>query len=333
MRKKAFIALVIFLLISGAVGFRHMYLRTPPQDATGKEADIARLFDGRTVSESYINFKSRYANLAEREQHSAAHIFGRKLYEHAGIAGFSVCDSSFGFGCFHTFIPLAIADHGEAVVAELDRSCVKTYGAVGLGCSHGIGHGLAAYFGYTENGLQKALILCDSLSWKSPYGGCRDGAFMEYNLRTMIADPLRRARPFSSTEQYRPCISVSGKSQIACYFNLPQWWQRSLQEESAPPENVGKLCAGVSRDALQEACFRGVGYSFGPITQFDATRGAALCDNLPISRLGKIRCREGLAWALWADPVHRAQAEPACTLGLTKNESDKCNREYLFTIK
>jgi len=328
-------AIVIAILVSAGVFYGRIFKqsRVAPSDVPHMNTHISQLLDAHSAADAYAIFKQEYAAASQPDQHTAAHIFGDHLYEKEGVDGFSICDGSFGFGCYHTFIPLAIADHGESVVQELDAACVRAYGEAGLGCSHGIGHGLIAHFGYGEGGLRSSLALCKTLSWNRPYGGCRDGAFMEYNLRTMITDPTLRGRPFTHDTAYQPCDSVDAASKSACYFNLPQWWQQALPESSQKLSTLGTLCAGVKSGASQTACFRGIGYAYVPLTSFDAARGISLCDSLSISHSQNVECREGVAWGLYADPAYRQSATTACTQGLTKDDSARCLREYLFTLQ
>ena len=49
---------------------------------------------------AYEELKKRYKDLEYPSQHTRIHVFGEVLYEKTGIAGTSVCDSAFGFGCY-----------------------------------------------------------------------------------------------------------------------------------------------------------------------------------------------------------------------------------------
>ncbi len=302
-------------------------------ESVDERAGIAALFKGRTSTEAYAAFKKKFTSASTADQHNAAHMFGELLYAKEGIQGFSICDGSFGFGCAHTFIPLALFDHGVDAVGKFDAACVQAFGSESLGCFHGIGHGLGANFGYSTDGLSKALALCDTLSWKKPYGGCRDGVFMEFNARLMASNESQKGRPFSIDERLVPCTTVPEDARVACYFELPTWWENSFPTDPTKYERMQSYCAEVRAPASREACFRGIGYAIAPGAAFDPTRGDVSCDILKAHSVQRLQCREGLAWALWADPQYRSGADTACTEGLSTADATACKAQYLFTIK
>ena len=92
-------------------------------------------------------------------------------------------------------------------------------------------------------------------------------------------------------------------------------------------------CSEAATETLQRSCFRGAGYAEAPFVQFDASKGAAYCDSLPASGAQKVWCREGLAWALYADPAIRDRAALACSEGLAAVQSKQCEDEFLFVIQ
>ncbi len=305
----------------------------PNSNLSVERANIESLFQKQTPVQAYEQFKKEHEKDDVETAHTVAHLFGEVLYEHTGLAGFSICDGSFGFGCYHSFLGRAIADHGKGVVSELDDACVKAYGTAGLGCSHGIGHGILSYYGYGRDDLLTSLDLCETLSWKRLYGGCRDGVFMEYNFRIMESDPEKRSRPFSAEIRQEPCTVVPEQFRVACYFNQPQWWANALKAESNIARKMSGFCEEVQNVEQRKACFRGIGYSHAPEVKFDAVRGTKFCDEITAPLSGRLWCREGLAWALYADPVFRPQAEMACTLGLKESEAKQCKQEYLFVLQ
>lgn len=316
---------VLALLAAGAWWFT-----AEPGAATDERGRIAALFDAYDSREAYEHLKETYKSSDQPGQHNAAHIFGEFLYAEEGLDGFAICDAAFGFGCFHTFIAAAIAEHGEDVIKTLDETCVETFGEQALGCFHGIGHGLLSYEGYRTEDVVRALGLCEGLSWKRPLGGCSDGVFMENNFRVMESDPKDRNRAFMIDERHEPCISVPGQFREACYFSQPGWWGQSSERTQ---KEIATWCTEASSEPLQRACFRGVGYAEAPFVQFDAQKGNAYCDSLPTSQKGRLWCREGLAWALYADPAIRDRAAVACSDGLTAVQSKQCTDGLLFVIQ
>lgn len=320
------------LIAAGAAVYIYV---TQPQSATrdalSQRAQISSLFDTRSAVGAFEFFKTENAKRPVPAQHTAAHLFGEVLYEKKGLEGLSVCDGSFGFGCFHTLIGLAIADHGTGVVKDLDAACITAYGPGGTGCFHGLGHGLLSYFGYTNIGADRALSLCGTLSWQRPLGGCADGVFMEYNFRTMEADPSKQYRPFTEADTYEPCLSLSMYAE-GCYFGLPAWWATALPNDTSLPARLGALCEGVATGDLKRSCYRGIGYGILPVIEFEATRGESFCDATAKGE-ARVWCREGLAWAFYADPATREQAEGICSTHLSESEALQCSKGYLFVIQ
>ncbi len=327
---------ILIVLIGALIFGWQMYTLDSPKNTLnigGERVHIEKLFEKYSPEETYDRFKKEHERDDIASAHTSAHIFGEVLYEKVGLPGFSVCDAGFGFGCYHSFVSFAIAEHGIEVAQELDKECAGSHGPVGLGCFHGIGHGVLSYYGYGKKGIETALSVCDSLLWKRPYGGCRDGVFMEYNFRIMEAEPTKRNRPFSIESRNEPCDFVQKDSRIACYFNQPEWWRTSLMNEPDLAEELSNFCEEVKVVSEKQACFRGIGYSQAPDVNFEPLEGSKFCDKINSPENGRLWCREGLAWAIYADPAFRSGALSACTIGLSPDEAEKCKDEYLFVIQ
>lgn len=332
MTQKIFLgAIGMCVVIVGALWW--MQDRGGPRTGEDLRSQVQMLFRTHDASRAYEEFKSMYGDENITETHPAAHVFGEVLYEHEGIEGFSVCDAAFGFGCFHSFIGLAIAEHGIGAIQQFDEICIDSYGEAGLGCVHGIGHGVLAYYGYSNEALTTSLSACDALSWKHPYGGCRDGVFMEYNFRLMQGDAERVNRTFAHALRHAPCDSVSARDLSACYFAQPAWWEGALRGDSTAGHTMLSYCREVDAQDGKEACIRGIGYATAPQHHFDPDAGIAYCDALNGSERELVLCREGYAWALWSDPQYREMSDKVCTEGLKEASAQRCAAEYLFTIQ
>ena len=301
---------------------------------TQERKDMETLLVSGTPQDAYTAFVKMNANATEQKQHLAAHAFGDVLYAREGTNGFPVCGPEFGFGCYHGFMGALINEHGIDAVSQLDAACILSHGKLGLGCFHGIGHGLVSYYGYGVPDLNKALSVCGTLSWKGTYGGCADGAFMEYNLRTMQSDTGGVRRTFSAEASDEPCASVASQFRIACQFNQGEWWRQSLMGQEDAPARIGGFCAELEKREESVACFRGVGYAQAVGLGFNAAKGVAFCERYGglSSGDGALWCREGNAWALYATG-EREGAIQLCTLGLDKAASDQCLKEYLFVVE
>lgn len=317
----------ILLLIAGLFLFYRS--NAVPTEYRDQREDVESLLAAHDVQDAYRIFKERYASETQAVQHQAAHLFGEALYAKGGLDLFSVCDQSFGFGCFHSFISLALKDHGESVAKDLDAKCVAAYGEQGLGCSHGVGHGLLSYFGYDLPALTKALSLCESLTWNHPYGGCKDGVFMEYDFQTMAQGDGGSLRRVDLNNPHAPCNEVDKRSRVACYFGLPALW---MATNVAGIDGMAAWCRQIKNGNERAACYRGIGYAYAPSVSFSTSKIISACDQLSTDE-GRLQCREGGAWMLYADPALRETAKDVCTIGLSDQLSAQCLKEYLFVIE
>lgn len=281
-----------------------------------EKAQWSAEIDALGAKAAYQKFLDTYGRLPPGTVHSLAHVFGELLYEKEGLKGVAVCDSSFGFGCYHSFFGRAISDHGVGVVGELDKACVDAWGEKGLGCSHGIGHGLLWYIG--DDKLKEALEICGTLTWKGPIGGCSGGVFMEYNFHTMADPDLTSPRAFDKAHAQAPCDTLPLYRE-ACYFDIPQWWIRSSNGDYAL---AAALCREVSATKEQEACFRGIGNVLAPETQYTVKKTLEVCKSLG-SSVESLLCRQGASWSFFAEPRVREHALEICE-GLSKIEQGSC---------
>jgi hypothetical protein len=254
---------------------------------------------------AYGEFADAIAQLNPGLQHQEAHIFGGALYEAEGIKGLSACDARFSYGCFHEFMGRAVAALGIGVVGQLNASCRQQFGGDWLACQHGIGHGLIAYLGYDETALNKALGICSSLPYNDPIGGCSGGAFMEYNMKTVLqgeGNANATIRSVDLKDPFTPCDSLPSAYQPSCYFWQAQWWDQIDMQNGEPIDGIfaqlGQRCAALS-GTLAERCFQGIGNITAPAANFDGTRSAALCDISSSNSVYQLYCRSFAANSLF----------------------------------
>lgn len=257
---------------------------------------------------AYAAFKEVYSDISPSYQHEIAHLFGEALYSAYGISALSLCDESFSFGCYHAVIGDAILYEGLLVLDQLDASCLDK-----TGCRHGIGHGLVAYQGYDESGINSALAVCDEVDPAYTIDGCMGGVFMEYNMRTMHAvyeDVTVRERGDVFDDV---CQVVAPHTVSSCYFWLAQWLLNSEYDVSNQERYrvVGNLCLTLSGEAAY-SCFQGLGYNvtfYAPQPQ-DAVRFCQIAAQATISNQTQA-CLE-LAAASYADTFGKASAQAFC---------------------
>jgi hypothetical protein len=224
------------------------------------------------------------------DPHSQVHAFGEALYEVKGLDGLSACDSSFEFGCYHSFFGVAVYAEGIEVLPQFDEACRKKYGSQNLPCEHGIGHGVLVYTDY-EN-IVDALELCETVSVR-PTGGCTSGVFMEYNFHTM--DDVQAGEYIRDVGEnlYEPCDQLPERFRASCYFEQVQWWQNIFANDF---KHIGELCSKLDEDSAEYvACYNGIGNYVSAFAEFEYNKIVETCSGMPTQRARGL-CHEGATW-------------------------------------
>ncbi len=270
----------------------------------------------------YEEIKQAYASKKTTEQHEIAHLFGQILYQQNDIDTIGVCDSKFGFGCYHGFFIEAITDKGISIVPELDQSCIRKFGRMGLGCQHGIGHGLMEYFGPKK--LVQALLVCEQLDWKKPLLGCAGGVFMEYYLplNEQNTSSLSTAIPFDPLSPYGACYRVPERFRQECFYNLGMWWNQVLNKDY---QKMLDFCSLVKEPLLREHCLLGLGNAAATTSSLNTQKIKNYCDQTPLPYAQTI-CRAGAAWVFFTTPSVKDQSSLLCE-DLPSNQRALCNKK------
>ena len=274
---------------------------------------------------AYAEFAQAVQNDTANRQHTRVHVFGGALYKASGTGALGVCDARFSYGCFHEFLAKAIQGRGLSEVATLNQGCQQAHTSKPLSCQHGIGHGVVAYIGYDRSGLDKALRICKDLPFNDPVGGCYSGAFMEYNMHTMLGASAA-SRPVVDNNIFAPCDTLGESYQRACAFWQPQWWLRVLYQNGTSSDVYAKLgahCDAMESDqALRRSCYEGIGTITPGSVDGAPEKAAVLCDATSTSKVYQLYCRAYAANA-FAAVVDVAIAQKACD-GLTGASAEYC---------
>ena len=278
-----------------------------------------KTYGPRDAYEQFVEANSR-APLSVR--HVRAHVMGEALFETQEIKGIAVCDSNFGFGCFHGLFTVGFASQGRPFVRQADAFCVDRYGVWGTGCQHGIGHGIVEYVG--RDRLNDALELCEETSQPTPLLGCTSGVFMEFNtpLTVIPGEEPPEPLPFREEAPYGACEDVPERYRASCYYELGGWWEVVVAGDK---EKMGQLCARVADSHLRDMCALGVGNIIGPTTQYDVAQSSDTCRRLPAEVV--TLCHAGVAWSMYANPAYRDRAVSMCAQ-LPERERRTCERTY-----
>lgn len=311
---------LVFLLTVWGVG---LLVGSPAEEPSAETVVVEESVEGWEEAietyggeEAYQIFAVQNQSLDIGTQHGNAHLFGEALYKTVGIEGVSVCDSRFAFGCYHSFFGFALLENGLGIMEDMDEACIRAYGNKGLGCQHGIGHGVLVELGPER--LTDSLEACTRLQWKGPIGGCTSGVFMEYNFRTMETIGQRMV---DETGWHHPCTAVSVKFLKACYFEQVAWWSSLLNDDY---HAVGQRCEEVDDMEVREACYQGTGNVIAGMQEYSLPEIAQACTLMP-TFFGEIRCIEGASWIVAHQPEHRDDWMELCA-PYTGADRERCVR-------
>ncbi len=249
---------------------RKVSLKSSPE----KES-LSNQIDSLGPKEAYEQFKQTVSQSSPEDQHALAHLFGGLLYQKLGKKGVAVCDSTFGFGCYHGFYILALATEGTGIIKELDKICVTDPQAGGQNCQHGLGHGLMEYFG--PNKLTEALAFCQQTTRVDNVHGCAAGVFMDYNEPLLAAAGTPQVRALSG-DPYQPCLSAPDEFKDACYYQISQWWAQVFNNDF---KKIGQLCQQIKDENNKHSCFSGAGIAAADNNHYDPVKVVSSCESLP----------------------------------------------------
>lgn len=328
--KRIFVVLVGVVVVFFAAFTLFSFQKSSPDVASGTSYDsqqdrqywLGQLAES-PAADVYTSFLADNRGAPIGVQHVRAHVIGEALFDTLGIKGIAICDSSFGFGCFHGLFTIGFASEGESFVEEADAFCVEKYGILGTGCQHGIGHGIVEYVG--RKNLAGALSLCERTSQPTPLLGCTSGVFMEHNTPFTVipgVEPLP-PYPYSEKHPYSRCEEIPEKYKESCYYELGGWWEVVL---SGDKKKMGENCNAIEDKVYREACALGVGNITGPTMNYSTERSADVCDMLP-ERIRTL-CYAGAAWSMYANPEFMYRADSLCNRLSEKVNRNKCMSLY-----
>ncbi|TSC87237.1 MAG: Uncharacterized protein G01um10148_342 [Parcubacteria group bacterium Gr01-1014_8] len=238
-------------------------------------------------------FSVRVGSLSLNTQHQLAHSFGAALFQAEGIGGIFICDARYSFGCFHQFLGDAIQALGIERVPDLNTRCFDASSVSPISCTHGIGHGVLASLGYDDIALQKGLEICKGLPGTEPIGGCYGGIFMEYNVRTMLAEQAT-VREYEGNV-YAPCDSLAAEFVQGCIYWQPQWWLVTVLDGVSSEKayaKMGSYCREFAKTPeLLRACFEGLGNIVEDEAEYEPLQARRLCDAAGAGTLSSVYCR------------------------------------------
>ncbi len=275
--------------------------------------------------EAYRTFVATTNKLTFDVHHALAHEFGALMFRLIGKEGTPICDGSFSFGCYHGFFGEVVKARGFKEIYSLDDACTRVKNPDN--CQHGLGHAILVYYETNEH-INDALAVCAKMKNYGPYGGCRNGIFMEYNYSNLRNTP-GRPRPLTPDNAHLPCSRVEKEFQESCYFFQATWWrQANGATADSGHKTMGTLCAGLQEERLRKACFSGAGSLGGVESEDNIAAALKTCTQMPTSR-GKVYCRMGLRSTLLSKAKGQKIADSMCT-GLIGLDKKVCMNEAVF---
>jgi len=263
----AALSLAIFLFVSANTSEKT--LNTDTVRAFSQEKEI-EYWQHRIVSSGASQAHSEFLEIWDDGDfdisHLHGHLFGEALYRTGG----ELSDCALGaYHCNHGFMISAIEEQGVAEVASMLAKCQEKINA--YPCTHGVGHGLVAYFGIDPTGIGKAFAMCRSLEGQA--FGCFTGASMELMDATL-------EMPWKWDDSINPCDTLPQAFRIECTFSLPYFWHHQLIQEvgaKATYTDIAERCAALPTTLEREACIRGTGHNVAPLNNFNPEAIADAC--------------------------------------------------------
>src|SRR3989344_796394 len=265
--------------------------------------------------------------LPPAKQHTASHIFGAALYEAEGYSSITVCDTLFQWGCFHEVMGETLADRGLPIIDTLNKRCTAFVDEIkSEGGRHSLGHGLLAWFGYSEKNLTEALDACKKYvpnPLPNPLGGCYSGVFMEYSFRTMSASGELGSRFVPSKEYYTICYHLADEFRPTCAAQAIQSWIISVPGfDRNSFSQYGELCRGFNSNELIDYCYTGIGNHLPADVSLPPSEVIARCEAASSEMIGQLLCRASAA------AITRVLNKPASVeicAGLTEDALTYCS--------
>ena len=284
---RAIIAVVIvFFVAIASQQDRSVFAAQPADPSLGLDKEWShweKEVDRIGARAAYAEFRDYYTANNSSMVHALAHQLGDIIFNKDGLDGLDICDSAFGYACYHQFLARALAAYGVDVLPELGLHCSGKYRDDPRDCFHGIGHGLREYFG--SDRLLDALRQCERFS---QFRSCENGVFMDYNVPLWFngtSTPYAKARPLDTAHPYAPCdTSVPDEYKISCYYSLPHLWP---QYGGWDFDKIKQLCAGAPGN-FASACYNGIPVDMVGNLNYDQTKIIAACATMPDS--AKIQC-------------------------------------------
>lgn len=279
MRKKALLVMVFVVLVSivGSVFYiKNTQLEKQSEPSNAQITAYIHSIVSAEGSEAAWNYlEKKYAYAASDQTtlsgpifdlHLLAHYIGAQVYKEKGAEGIAVCDTSFGYGCYHGFVAELLSTEGLSSMKKIDALCSKidNPGA----CIHGVGHGLSDLEGLN---FTKALEGCDSFETTFAQE-CWGGVFMEYHFN------VGRTNATTPGLTWQPCDQLTEKYQAVCAESKPYFLSTYYHKDIA---YISHFCTTAPTSEMQHSCINQLQLAIIVIDGDDTGKIIADCLRLP----------------------------------------------------
>lgn len=228
-----------------------------------KDAEInmmKKIAERQGVQTAYDTLKKNWG-AKPAHAHDLAHAVGALAEAKLGMSGFSMCDSSFAFGCYHGFLEALLKKHGASAISRAEDECLAlVLSGNSVSCIHGIGHGVMA----SSIDISQALAACNRVI-QSNRSYCYDGVFMEYFSGTM------QKQAVDARDPWKFCLGQSERHQRECVRNNTMFL---LHADIA--QTPYRMCADLPKN-LSEECVHTTGLFAGQSALGDPTAAKDIC--------------------------------------------------------
>ncbi len=275
-KKYGFIFILLLLLIVGGI----YYYQKSGNDKLGTTEDLVdfeeqqqeikdlrEYAEANGVEAAYAKVKQQYGS-NQVAGHDYAHVIGRIAYEQKNVDGFAICDTEFGFGCYHGLLEALVRDKGPSGFDIARQGCNKLVASGQVAsCLHGLGHGVMGSAGNIDKAIEQCKQFGDA---ERAY--CYDGSYMEYYTGVM-EDYSKGTAAIDENDPWKFCLDQYSEAQNQCVRNVTL---AMAYQVMIGPDRTIAYCSSVS-ETLRSSCVGTMGLYNVQVNGPNTEAVSALC--------------------------------------------------------
>jgi plastocyanin len=299
-----------------------------PKPTAVTYAQIEKMAEGKGAKATWEYVKSIYNTPSGvvGSPHDMAHLVGQLIYKEQGLAGLSICDSSFAFGCYHGLMEVAFDKYKDKPndveykkgLLEARDGC-KAVGPEASGpyvsCIHGMGHGIITF---REHDLNKALSDCDTLE-VGARTYCDDGIFMELSI-SAPSNFYKQADPIY------PCDAVADNYKTACARSQVSVMRNRFHLDT---QAISNACNATKNEKISYHCTEALGFYMAQSNSENPEKVVSGCEEI-LNGDAQAQCKAAAAGELVFQNI-RGWHDSVLTICESMNANYKTNCEARVT--